>query len=45
MSEIWVAYNSYGDLIAEGSSQEKVVEQADFFGYDEDEIIIGKVTP
>lgn len=45
MSALWVAYNEYGDLIAEAYSREKVIEQAEFLGYDESEITIGTVTP
>ena len=40
--QLWVAHNSFGDLVAEACSEEELLDQID--GYD-DIAIIGTVTP
>lgn len=40
----FVAYNEYGDLVAEASSMDKLLDQIEFLGYEEDEVFIGRLT-
>lgn len=42
---IYVAYNAYGDLIADGYSYSEVLRAIEAAGYLEDECLIGRVTP
>jgi hypothetical protein len=42
---IRVAYNGYGDLVAESHSYASLVWRVEAAGYDECEVLIGKVTP
>lgn len=42
---IWVAYNEYGDLIAEAESEQRLLTLVDRLGYREDEVIYGVWTP
>lgn len=42
---IYVAYNAYGDLIADGYSYHDLLQAIDAAGYSEDECFIGSVTP
>ena len=45
MNKLYVAYNDYGDLVAEGHSYSEVLRRANYRGYEEDELFIGVVTP
>lgn len=42
---IWVAYNSYGDLVAEGMTYEALLAGIFVAGYESYEVFIGRVTP
>lgn len=42
---IYVAYNDYGDLIAEGGTLEELGHEIERAGYYEDEVFVGRVTP
>lgn len=42
---IWVAYNSYGDLVAQADTYGRLMAYIEWAGYYDDEVIIGKVTP
>lgn len=42
---IYVAYNDYGDLIAESYTYHGLLRKIGARGYYEDEVIIGRITP
>lgn len=44
MNYLWVAYNGYGDLVAEAYSYESLMSRIRNRGYDEDECFIGRVS-
>lgn len=45
MNYLYVAYNSYGDLIAESCSYNALLRKIRGAGYFEDEVVIGRVSP
>lgn len=42
---IYVAYNDYGDCIADGYTMSELLRGIAAAGYYEDEVVIGRVTP
>ena len=43
--KVWVAYNDFGDLVADAYSYQTLAATLDSLGYAWDEVIIGTVTP
>lgn len=44
MNRLWVAFNEFGDLVADAYSLESLLRRVAARGYDEDEVLIGRWT-